>query len=191
MAKQLFTNFARTTLSAGIGSGDTSFSVVDGSKFASPTAGDWQVFVIDTGTTFEVCRLTTRSGNTFSVVVRGQESSAASAFSAGASVIGPITAAFVNPLSEIDLTTFAFLNALPATKGGTAQTTYAKGDTLYASAVNTLAKRTIGAANAIAQSASRNKIMASRISTTPNGYGVWVAVTKCSRSRLAELDTDT
>jgi hypothetical protein len=41
------------------------------------------------------------------------------------------------------------INALPATKGGTAQTSYAKGDTLYASAVNTLAKRTAGAANAV------------------------------------------
>jgi hypothetical protein len=34
---------------------------------------------------------------------------------------------------------------LPPTQGGTGQSTYAKGDTLYASAVNTLSKRTIGA----------------------------------------------
>jgi hypothetical protein len=149
MAKQLFTNFARTTLSAGIGSGDTSFTVVDGSKFSSPTAGDWQVFVIDNGTTFEVCHLTTRSGNTFSVVVRGRESSSASAFSSGASVIAPVTAAFTNPLAEIDLTTSLVINALPATKGGTGQTSYATGDTLYASAANVLSKLAIGATNAI------------------------------------------
>lgn len=151
MAKQLFSNFARTTLSAGIGSGDTSFTVVDGSKFTSPSAGDWQVFVIDNGTTFEVCHLTTRSGNTFSVVVRGRESSSASAFSGGASVIAPITAAFAAPLAEIDLSTFPFTSSLIATKGGTAQTTYAKGDTLYASAANVLSKLVVGAANAILQ----------------------------------------
>ena len=149
MPKQLFTNFARTTLSAGILAGDTSIPVVDGSKFAAPTAGDWQVVVIDNGTTFEVMRLTTRTGNTFSVVVRGQESSSASAFSAGASVIAPITAAFANPLSEIDLTTSVVINALPYNKGGTGQTAYAKGDTLYASAANVLTKRTVGAANAM------------------------------------------
>lgn len=149
MAKQLFTNFARTTLSAGIGSGDTSMTVVDGSKFAAPTAGDWQIVVIDNGTTFEVVKLTTRSGNTFSVVVRGQESSSASAFSAGASVMAPITAAFANPLTEIDLTSSLVINSLPATKGGTAQSTYATGDTIYASAANVLSKRTVGAANAI------------------------------------------
>lgn len=154
MAKQLFSNFARTTLSAGIGSGDTSFTVADGSKFSSPTAGDWQVIVIDNGTTFEVCKLTTRSGNTFSVVVRGQESSSASAFSSGASVIAAITAAFVGPLAEIDLTTSLVINALPYNKGGTGQSSYAKGDTLYASAINTLAKLTVGAANAVLQVAT-------------------------------------
>jgi hypothetical protein len=154
MAKQLFTNFARTTLSAGILAGDTSFTVVDGSKFASPTAGDWQIVVIDNGTTFEVVKLTTRAANTFSVVVRGQESSGASGFSAGASVIAPITAAFANPLSEIDLTTSIVIGALPYNKGGTGQSSYAKGDTLYASAINTLAKLAVGSANAILQVAT-------------------------------------
>jgi len=150
MAKQLFTNFARTTLSAGIGSGDTVIPVTDGSKFASPTAGDWQIAVIDNGTTFEVIKITTRAGNSLSVVVRGQESSSASAFSSGASVIAPITAAFASPLAEIDLTTSIVIGALPYNKGGTGQSSYAKGDTLYASAANVLAKRTVGAANAIA-----------------------------------------
>lgn len=149
MAKALFSNFARTTLTAGIAGGDTTFTVVDGSKFASPTAGDWQVVVIDNGTTFEVVHLTTRTGNTFNVVVRARESSSASAFSAGASVIAPITAAFATPLAEIDLTTSIVIGALPYNKGGTGQTSYAQGDTLYASAANVLSKRTIGSTNAI------------------------------------------
>lgn len=51
------------------------------------------------------------------------------------------------PLSRtnLGLGTLAVLNSpLPAVNGGTAQTTYAAGDTLYASAINTLAKLTIG-----------------------------------------------
>jgi len=150
MAKQVFTNFARTTLSSGIVGGDTVIPVVDGSKFASPTAGDWQILVIDNGTTFEVIKVTTRAGNSLSVVVRAQEGSSASAFSAGASVLAPITAAFLSPLAEIDLSTSLVIGALPYNKGGTGQTSYAKGDTLYASAANVLSKRTVGAANAIA-----------------------------------------
>ena len=148
MAKQLFTNFARTTLSAGIDDSQTSITVADGSLFASPSGGDWQVCVIDNGTTFEVVLLTARTGNTFTVT-RAQEGTSGSAFSSGDSIIAPVTAAFTNPLAEIDLSSFPLTGALAATKGGTAQTTYAKGDTVYASAANVLSKLGIGAANAI------------------------------------------
>jgi len=153
MAKQVFTNFARTTLAAGITGGQTSITVTDGSAFASPTAGDWQVCVIDNGTTFEVVHLTSRSGGTFTIV-RAQEGTSGSAFSAGDSILAPVTAAFANPLTEINLSTFALTGALAATKGGTAQSTYAKGDTLYASAVDTLSKLVIGSNGAILQVAT-------------------------------------
>jgi hypothetical protein len=39
--------------------------------------------------------------------------------------------------------------ALPATNGGTAQSTYTTGDTLYASATNTLSKLTVGSAGQV------------------------------------------
>jgi len=53
---------------------------------------------------------------------------------------GTITATeFSGSISPADLS-----SAVPATKGGTAQTTYTTGDILYSSASNTLAKRAIG-----------------------------------------------
>lgn len=48
-----------------------------------------------------------------------------------------------NTITNVSLTT-GVTGTLPATNGGTAQSTYATGDLLYASAANTLSKRTIG-----------------------------------------------
>lgn len=150
MAKQIFTNFARTTLAAGIGTGDTSISVTDGSLFGSPTGGDWQVAVIDNGTAFEVIHITARTGNTLTVV-RAQESTSAASWSSGDSILAPVTAAFCTPLAQIDLTTTVVTGALPETKGGTGQSTYTLGDILYSSAANTLSKLGIGSTNAVLQ----------------------------------------
>ena len=43
------------------------------------------------------------------------------------------------------------ISALGATSGGTAQNTYAAGDTLFASAVNTLSRLTIGTTGNVLQ----------------------------------------
>jgi len=52
--------------------------------------------------------------------------------------------------ANADITSLTGLTtALSAPQGGTAQTTYATGDLLYASGVNTLAKRTVGAAGTV------------------------------------------
>jgi len=56
---------------------------------------------------------------------------------------------FNNSTSVTTLTTLNLTNALGATFGGTAQSTYAQGDILYSSATNTLAKLGIGAVNYI------------------------------------------
>lgn len=53
--------------------------------------------------------------------------------------------------SDVDLTS-EVTGVLPEANGGTNQSTYAQGDILYASAANTLSKRTIGAANTVLSS---------------------------------------
>ena len=56
---------------------------------------------------------------------------------------------FNSGTSTTTLTTLNLTNALGATYGGTAQSTYTQGDVLYSSAANTLAKLSIGAVNYI------------------------------------------
>jgi len=148
MAKAIYTNFAKTTLTASLSAGATSATVADGSKFGSPSGGDWQVAVIDNGTAFEIVHITARSGGTLTIT-RAQESTSAASWSIGDTVLAPVTAAFCTPLSQIDLTTSIVTGALTAAKGGTGQSSYTIGDILYASATTALSKLGIGATNAI------------------------------------------
>lgn len=55
----------------------------------------------------------------------------------------------VNASDQLEYNGAILGGIIPATQGGTGQSTYAKGDTLYASAVNTLSKRTIAATQAL------------------------------------------
>jgi len=87
MARELYTNFAESTLASAITSGATSLSVAsgDGAKFPSPGSGQIFWAVLEEGTTREVVKVTARSTDTFTVV-RGQQGTTASAFGAGAKV---------------------------------------------------------------------------------------------------------
>ena len=62
---------------------------------------------------------------------------------------GSAAMTFNSGTSTVTLTTLNLTNALGATFGGTAQSTYTQGDILYSSATNTLAKLGIGTANFI------------------------------------------
>lgn len=88
MATQLWTNNARSNLSAGIGSGDTSLSVTagQGSRFPSPSAGDWFLATIDNGSELEIIKVTARSTDSFSTIARAQEGTTARAWSNGTRV---------------------------------------------------------------------------------------------------------
>lgn len=55
----------------------------------------------------------------------------------------------VNASDQLEYNGSVLGGTVPATQGGTGQTTYAKGDTLYASAANTLSKRSVGATQAL------------------------------------------
>lgn len=100
MGSRLFTNNARSTLASGISNVATSIAVAtgDGSKFASPSGGDWQDVTLDDGTNIEIVHLTGRSGDTLTVT-RGQESTTAVAFSAGAKVEARFTAGAANSMT--------------------------------------------------------------------------------------------
>lgn len=94
---RLFTNNAATTLAAGIASGATSITVVDGSKFPTPSGTDYFDIVLTqaglTETSWETVRCTARSGNTLTVT-RGVEGTAA-AWASGDKVELRMTAGFL------------------------------------------------------------------------------------------------
>lgn len=88
MANRLFKNHATTTLAANISSGATSLTVAtgDGAKFPSPSGSQFFLFTLESGTTREICKCTSRSGDTFSVIVRAQEGTAATSWVTGNTV---------------------------------------------------------------------------------------------------------
>lgn len=102
---QLFTNGGFSTLASGIGSGDTSFSVASGhgSRFPTPTGGDYFVLTLTqagaTETSWEEVRCTARSGDTLTIT-RAQEGTSAAAWSAGDKVELRVTAAYLNRVSN-------------------------------------------------------------------------------------------
>src|SRR5574338_385781 len=99
MAKRTFTNNAKTTLASGITNSATTLTVASGAGalYASPTAGEWQDVTLDDGTHVEICRMTSRSGDTLTVS-RGQEGTAAYGFAAGAIVAARFTAGAANDM---------------------------------------------------------------------------------------------
>lgn len=92
---QKFSDAARSNLSAGIASGDTTLYLDDGSKFPNSTvgtgaltSGDWFKLVLQDLSGIEICYVRTHDAvttpNTASNVLRGQEGTTARAFAAGA-----------------------------------------------------------------------------------------------------------
>lgn len=92
---QLYANNAATTLASPIGSSDLSISVVDGSKFPNPAAGQYFMITIEIGGAREIVKVTSRSGNVLTVAStgdRGQEGTIAAPWSIGALVESRTTA---------------------------------------------------------------------------------------------------
>jgi hypothetical protein len=91
-----FTNNASSLLAAGITNSATSLSVTtgEGAEFPTLTASDYTyVTIVDAATpsTFEIVKVTARSGDTFTIV-RAQEGTTARAWSTGAKVELRLTA---------------------------------------------------------------------------------------------------
>ena len=97
----LFTNNAATTLASGILVGATSLTVAaaTGGLFPNPSAGQYFYCTLQNtaGTVVEIIKVTARSSDTLTIV-RGQESTAASAFSTGDKVELRLTAGEITQL---------------------------------------------------------------------------------------------
>lgn len=107
----LFTNNAASTLASSINSSVTSLTVASGqgTLFPNPTAGQYFYCTLSNtaGTIIEIVKVTARSTDTFTIV-RGQDNTTASAFSAGDKVELRLTAADLQNFPQLDSTnTFA------------------------------------------------------------------------------------
>ncbi|MNK27650.1 hypothetical protein D3C87_460120 [compost metagenome] len=89
---RLYANNAKTTLATSVLATDTTLLVANGALFPSPTAGQFFLVTIDTGSTYEIVKVTGRSGNTFTGCTRGFEGTTASPYQAGTRIENRITA---------------------------------------------------------------------------------------------------
>jgi hypothetical protein len=117
--RAVFTNQARTTLSAGINNSVTSIAVVDGSVFPTPTDNNYAYLTIEEGLTSEVVQLTARSGNTLTVV-RARDGTAGATFTSAATVSLRLPRIVLDEIWEgikgriTQALTYAALTAIPA-----------------------------------------------------------------------------
>lgn len=79
---QVWTNNAKSTLAGDIGSGATALTVQTGAGalYPNPTGGDYFYSTLDDGTHLEIIKVTARSGDTFTTIVRAQQGTTAHAF---------------------------------------------------------------------------------------------------------------
>jgi hypothetical protein len=97
---QLFTNGGFSSLASGIGSGDGSLSLAsgEGARFPSPSSPDYFMLTLTqagTETSWEIVKVTARSGDTLTIT-RAQEGTSAGTWSAGAKAELRVTAEWLN-----------------------------------------------------------------------------------------------
>ena len=104
MPIQLWTNNATTLLDADILIGATSLTVTstEGALFPNPTAGDWFYATIQSGSLIEIIQVTSRTGDTFDTIVRGQDGTSAIAWTAGATIELRVTKAWLDRVLTLD-----------------------------------------------------------------------------------------
>lgn len=106
MSTYEFANNASTTLGSALSNSATTVTVASGTgaEFPSPGAGQWFMATLwasgsTTGTPNEIVKVTSRTGDTLTVV-RAQEGTTAQAWSVGDTVANYITAGFLNQLVD-------------------------------------------------------------------------------------------
>lgn len=97
-----YSNNARTTLSAGITTGDTVLNVISSVGFPTiSAAGDHFFVTLDNGSNIEVVKVTGVSGNTFTGCVRAQEGTTAFAFASTTKVENRLTAGNITEMARL------------------------------------------------------------------------------------------
>ena len=124
------TTASAVPLAANLAQGELAINITDGKLYYEDNAGVVQVIATKGAGTI--------GGSTTQIQYNN----------AGA-LAGNAAMTFNSGTSTTTLTTLNLTNALGATYGGTAQSAYAQGDFLYASATNTLSKLSIGTVNYI------------------------------------------
>ena len=124
------TTAAAAPIAANLANGELAINITDGKLYYKDNSGVVQVIATKGAGTI--------GGSTTQIQYNN----------AGA-LAGNAAMTFNSGTSTTTLTTLNLTNALGATYGGTAQSTYTQGDVLYSSAANTLAKLSIGAVNYI------------------------------------------
>lgn len=98
----LFSNNIITTLSAGIGSGDSTINVTDATGMPSPSGGNYFKFtMVNSSGEIEIGHCTSRSGNALTVS-RGEEGTTARAYSAGDELRLGVTKGAVEAFAQVD-----------------------------------------------------------------------------------------
>jgi hypothetical protein len=87
-----FANFATSTLASSISSGATSLSVSAGTGSKYPSSGPFMLLLGTTSGAYELVKCTARSGDTFTVV-RGQEGTTATSWTAGSTPVTQVVTA--------------------------------------------------------------------------------------------------
>ena len=171
----LFTNNAATTLASSILVGDTSLTVSSGTGALFPTLAGGAYFYCTlsntANTTIEIVKVTARSTDTFTIV-RAQDNTSASAFTAGDKVELRLTAIDLQNFPQLDSTnTFAlaqtFTSPIAIASGGTGAATLAGANIAVTTAANSFtAKQTFTGATGSLASAFINATESSTISAT-------------------------
>jgi hypothetical protein len=171
----LFTNNASTTLASSILVGATSLTVVAGQGALFPTLAGSAYFYCTlsnaAGTTIEIVKVTARSTDTFTIV-RAQDNTSASAFTAGDKVELRLTAVDLQNFPQLDSTnTFAsaqtFTSPIAIASGGTGASTLAGANIAVTTAANSFtAKQTFTGATGSLASSFINATETSTISAT-------------------------
>lgn len=89
---RLYANNAKTTLASAVRPTDTSIQVANASIFPQPTAGQFFLVTLDTGSTQEIVQVRGVAGNTFINCVRGFESTIAGSYQPGTRIENRATA---------------------------------------------------------------------------------------------------
>ena len=171
----LFTNNAATTLASSILVGATSLTVSSGTGALFPTLAGGAYFYCTlsntANTTIEIVKVTARSTDTFTIV-RAQDNTSASAFTAGDKVELRLTAIDLQNFPQLDSTnTFAqaqtFTSPIAIASGGTGASTLAGANIAVTTAANSFtAKQTFTGATGSLASAFINATETSTISAT-------------------------